>query len=301
MRGKGNKAADQTGVETIMIVHLDGDFETVDYIENRSVLIYDNVDNEEYPVHWHNAIEIVMPLTNGYTMMCDGKTYDLHERDIMIVPAGTLHAMKAQSGRRLIMLFDNRSISSNPALYDLYSVLKSPVMIGEESDEELRISLGNLIKEIYTLYSNFDVLSEVYIYIKLLTLLARIKENQISAVKYDDEKYLEKFGSIIKYIEQNYMYNITLDDLARMAGYSKYHFSRIFKKYSRTTFISFLNHRRIKAAEMLLLDENISVTEAAMQVGFSSLTTFNRVFREIKGCTPTEFRKLYKLTNVTGD
>ena len=95
------------------------------------------------------------------------------------------------------------------------------------------------------------------------------------------------------------MYNITLDDLAKMAGYSKYHFSRIFKKYSRTTFISFLNHRRIKAAEMLLLDENISVTEAAMQVGFSSLTTFNRVFREIKGCTPTEFRKLYKITNVS--
>ena len=60
-----------------MIVHLDGDFETVDYIENRSVLIYDNVDNEEYPIHWHNAIEIVMPLTNGYTMICDGRTYEL--------------------------------------------------------------------------------------------------------------------------------------------------------------------------------------------------------------------------------
>ena len=200
-----------------MIVHLDGDFETVDYIENRSVLIYDNVDNEEYPIHWHNAIEIVMPLTNSYTMICDGRTYELQERDILIVPAGTLYAMKAQPGRRLIMLFDNRSISSNPALYDLYSVLKSPVMIGDDFDEELRISLGNLIKEIYTLYSNFDVLSEVYIYIKLLTLLARIKENQISAVKYDDEKYMEKFGSIIKYIEQNYMYNITLDDLAKMA------------------------------------------------------------------------------------
>lgn len=282
-----------------MIVHLDGDFETVDYTENRSVLIYDNVENEDYPVHWHNAIEIIMPLTNPFTAVCDGKVFDLKERDILIIPAGTLHTLKAQPGRRLIMLFDNRSISTNPALYDLYSVLKSPLLINDEFDEELRSSLGNLIKEIYTLYSNFSVVTEVYIYIKLLTLLARIKENQINAVKYDDEKYLEKFGTIIKYIEQNYMYNITLDDLAKMAGYSKYHFSRIFKKYSRTTFISFLNHRRIKAAEMLLLDENISVTEAAMQVGFSSLTTFNRVFREIKGCTPTEFRKLYKITNVS--
>ena len=280
-----------------MIVHLDGDFETVDYTENRSVLIYDNVENEEYPVHWHNAIEIIMPLTNPFTAVCDGKVFDLKERDILIIPAGTLHTLKAQPGRRLIMLFDNRSISTNPALYDLYSVLKSPLLINDEFDEELRSSLGNLIKEIYTLYSNFSVVTEVYIYIKLLTLLARIKENQINAVKYDDEKYLEKFGTIIKYIEQNYMYNITLDDLAKMAGYSKYHFSRIFKKYSRTTFISFLNHRRIKAAEMLLLDENISVTEAAMQVGFSSLTTFNRIFKEIKHCTPTDFKKLYSKTD----
>ena len=102
-----------------MIVHLDGDFETVDYTENRSVLIYDNVENEEYPVHWHNAIEIIMPLTNPFTAVCDGKVFDLKERDILIIPAGTLHTLKAQPGRRLIMLFDNRSISTNPALYDL--------------------------------------------------------------------------------------------------------------------------------------------------------------------------------------
>ena len=96
-----------------MIVHLDGDFETVDYTENRSVLIYDNVENEEYPVHWHNAIEIIMPLTNPFTAVCDGKVFDLKERDILIIPAGTLHTLKAQPGRRLIMLFDNRSISTN--------------------------------------------------------------------------------------------------------------------------------------------------------------------------------------------
>ena len=92
----------------------------------------------------------------------------------------------------------------------------------------------------------------------------------------------------------NYMNDITLDDLADMAGYSKYHFSRIFKKYCNTTFIAFLNQRRIKAAEMLLLNEEMSVTNVAMQVGFSSLTTFNRVFKELKGGTPSEFRRLYR-------
>lgn len=283
-----------------MIVHLDGCYETVDYTENRSVLIYDNIENEEYPIHWHNAIEIIMPLTNSFTAICDNKEYTLREREILIIPAGTLHTLKAQSGRRLIFMFDNNTIDHNQALHDLYSVLKEPLKIDAGFDEEFLTSLGSILKDIYMLYSNFGEITEVYIYIKLLTMLARIKEYQLNTVKYDDdEKYMEKFGVIVKYIEKNYMYNITLDDLAKMAGYSKYHFSRIFKKYSRTTFIAFLNQRRIKAAELLLLDDSMSITEIAMQVGFSSLTTFNRVFREIKGCTPTEFRKLYKISNTT--
>ena len=281
-----------------MIVHLDGDFETVDYTENRSVLLYDNIENEEYPLHWHNAIEIIMPLKNPFIAVCDGKEFYLNERDILIIPAGCIHSLKAQQGRRLIFLFDNRSIGENPALSELYGMLSMPVHINAEYDSEFLISLTNILADIYALYSDFGEVTEVYIYIKLLTLLARIREYRLTEVSLgEDEKYADKFRMILKYIENNYMYDITLDDLANLAGYSKYHFSRIFKKYSNTTFITYLNQRRIKAAELLLLDDDMSVTDAAMQVGFSSLTTFNRVFKEIKGCTPSEFRKLYRSVN----
>ena len=287
----------EIGGDIEMIVHLDGDFETVDYMGDRSVLIYDNIENEGYPTHWHNAIEVILPLENSYEAVCDGKEYLLKERDILVIPAGTLHAIKAQSGRRLIMLFDNRSIADNPALSEIQHLLTEPIHVKHDEDRELGDQLGSLMKDIYTLYSSWKDLAEVYIYLKLLTLFIRIVEYQRSSVGSDDENYAEKFSYVLKYIEQNYMYNITLDELAGMAGYSKYHFSRMFKKYCHTSFVSFLNKRKIKAAELLLVNEDISVTEAAMQVGFSSLTTFNRVFREIKGCTPTEFRKLYKLEN----
>ena len=144
-------------------------------------------------------------------------------------------------------------------------------------------------------------MAEVYIYLKLLTMLVRIKEYRFAGLGEEEENYAEKFGSVLRYIEQNYMYNITLEELANMAGYSKYHFSRLFKKYCHTSFVSFLNRRKIKAAELLLVNNDVSVTEAAMQVGFSSLTTFNRVFRDIKGCTPTEFRKLYRIVNSSDE
>ena len=103
---------------------------------------------------------------------------------------------------------------------------------------------------------------------------------------------------VLRYIDQNYMHDITLEDLASIAGYSPYHFSRLFKKYSNTTFVNFLNRRRVKAAEMMLLEGGYSITDVAMQSGFSSLTTFNRVFKMINGYTPTEYKKLYRTSHM---
>lgn len=278
-----------------MIVHLDGDYETVDYTGDRTVLIYDNVEYEKYPLHWHNAVEIIMPLVNPFKAICDGEQFDLEERDILVIPAGTLHLLHEQEGRRLIMLFDNRTLAENRALSALCTILDHPIHIKRSEDRELAEQLGALLTEIYTIYSGWKGMAEVYIYLKLLTLLVRIKEYQFG--DDSDEGYADKLSYVLKYIDQNYMYDLSLDELADKAGYSKYHFSRMFKKYCRSSFVSYLNRRRIKAAELLLVNENISVTDAAMQVGFSSLTTFNRVFRESKGCTPTEFRKLYKIAN----
>lgn len=283
-----------------MIANLNGDFETVDYTESRCIKIYDNVENEEYPIHWHNAIEIIYPLENRFTAICGGTEFVLEENDILIIPAGELHTLKATPGHRLILLCDNRLFKDNPALTQITSALSVPLCVNAEWGKDLLSSLGQTLQDIFGIYNNGGNMPDVYIYIKLLKLITRIKEHQLDSAELgSSDKYASKFQFIIKYIEQNYMYDITLDGLAELAGYSKYHFSRIFKQYSSTTFIEFVNRRRIKAAELLLLDADLSITDVAMRSGFASLTTFNRTFKEIKKCTPSEFKKLYRGSNTT--
>lgn len=283
-----------------MIVHLNGDYETVDYVQNRSILLYDNMEIEDYPPHWHNAVEIIMPLTNGFEAVCAGKEYKLDERNILMIPSGMLHSLKACNGRRLIILIDNAAFRNNPCLTELLSVMAEPVLINKDYSHEFLEFAGSLIKDIYMLYSNFTDVTEVYIYIKVLTLLAKIKEYQISRIRYDnDGRYAETFNAVLRYIDQNYMNDITLEELSAIAGYSTYHFSRLFKKYSNTTFINFLNRRRVGAAEMMLLESENSITDVAMKSGFSSLTTFNRVFKIINGYTPSEYKKLYRMSHTT--
>jgi AraC-like DNA-binding protein len=93
--------------------------------------------------------------------------------------------------------------------------------------------------------------------------------------------------------DNNYVYDITLEDAAALSGFSKFHFSRLFKEYMNCTFYDYLINQRIKATEVLLTDDRLSITDIALQAGFSSISTFNRTFKQKKGCTPGEYRALY--------
>jgi AraC-like DNA-binding protein len=285
-----------------MIKHLSGDFETVEYDTKKYAMLYDNVETEPYPVHWHNAVELIMPLKNEYSVTISDIEYTVPENDVLIVPPGELHSMPAMPGRRLIFQCDNCILGEVPALEPGMRSMHAPVLINADLDKELHVLAKKTMLDIHALYNSNSELADVKIYMKVIELFMALREYQLEQQKIvmdcDDEKideYSEKFGTVLKYIDTNYMYDISLEQLADVAGYSKYHFSRIFKQYNSMSYLQYINARRTKAAELLLLDPNIPITDVAMRSGFKSLTTFNRIFKEIKHCTPTDFKKLYAL------
>jgi AraC-like DNA-binding protein len=102
---------------------------------------------------------------------------------------------------------------------------------------------------------------------------------------------MDKFNTVMDYIDSHYTEDLNQDDIAASVGFSKYHFSRLFKQYTNYTFSSYITRRRIRAAENLLEQPELSVTEVALQSGFPSISTFNRVFKQVKNCTPSEYRE----------
>lgn len=102
---------------------------------------------------------------------------------------------------------------------------------------------------------------------------------------------LKQINRAFEYIEKNYPGQITLKDISQAAGFSEYYFSRLFKEYTGQSFLSYLNTYRVKQAEKLLRSTEKSVLEIALDSGFNSLTTFNRIFKKIKGCSPSYYRK----------
>lgn len=285
-----------------MARELDGTFEKVAYEDNNLVLMYINRQSEDYNTHWHTAAEIIMPIENGYQVSINNKQYDLREHDILFIPPGELHALTApQTGARLILMFNFSVFNAIDDFSAITPILSQPVLISPRSYMDVHgIEVGLLNKIIAEYPKQSEPLRIAMIYSYLLQFFVHLGRQHIrTEVIFPDVRsgkqteYVEKLNNVITYINSNYTEEITLEKASSIAGFSKFHFSRLFKQFTGQSYYNYLNQRRVKAAEALLLNPHLSVTDVAMQSGFTSIATFNRVFRQIKDCTPSEYKIYY--------
>lgn len=99
---------------------------------------------------------------------------------------------------------------------------------------------------------------------------------------------------VLQYIHTHYAEPITLDQLASLEHISKSYLSRLFKRQTGQTVITYINSLRIETAKRLLTATRESVDEIACKVGFESPKYFYRAFRTLTGDTPAGFRKRYQ-------
>jgi AraC-like DNA-binding protein len=93
-----------------------------------------------------------------------------------------------------------------------------------------------------------------------------------------------------EYIDRNQGEELSLGQVARAVNTSTFYFCKMFKKSTGLNFTDYVSRTRIEKAKNLLLNPNLRVSEIAFEVGFQSLTHFNRVFKKIVGESPTEYR-----------
>lgn len=282
-----------------MIKHLTGMKETVDFDELPTFLLHDNTDLEEYPSHWHTPVEIIMPLVNSYTISCEGKPYLLEENDLLIVAPGVVHKCHASEGRRLIFQADLSKFSIDD-FNTKFNNIGSIMLISKDSHPEILDEASSLMLDIMDEYLSNNISKECAIASDLLKLLCisfrafnTSTNNSHGTTKHQIN--MEIFDKIRDFTIEHCKENLTLDEVAKHSGFSKYYFSRSFKEYSGTSYYKFLNICRINHSTELLIDPELSITEVAIESGFNSISSFIRMFKQIKGCTPTDYRKMHEM------
>ena len=155
------------------------------------------------------------------------------------------------------------------------------------------------LKELEEAYFQTRVLSaeQYQAMIRLLTIFAQhlsLVCNQILVQQQNAEP--PKITRAKRFIQERQADDISLTEVARAVNTSSFYFCKMFKKSTGLNFTDYLSRVRVEKAKNLLLNPNLRVSEVAYEVGFQSLTHFNRVFRRLTNLSPTDYRtKLPKL------
>lgn len=300
--------------ELSIIEELDGTKETVHYQNESRVRLYHNTQNSGYPLHWHAAVEIIMPIRSGYQVTVRDVVYDLNEGDILFIAPSALHSISyPPEGERLLILYDPTLMNQLPEMRSFYNLVSPSLLIEAKTQGEIHTKIHDILVKILALEVDSPYFKDAQIYAELIRLTAMlgnelVKERSIQTIeskhveKLDDHmpSHLNVIFEACEYIEEHSAEDLTLDQLADRAGFSKFYFSRLFKNLTNMSFIDYLHRCRVSEAERYLLDRDLSVTEVAHLVGFNSHSNFNRVFRKFNDCTPTEFRQLEPFGGYSG-
>ena len=281
---------------------LDNDLEIVEYQNDSTIRIWYNEQTEGFSPHWHTALEIIMPVENYYDVTSNGTDYHIMPGEILVIPPGELHQLFApSSGKRFIFLFDITYITKLKGFSSVQSLLSSPLYITKARFAMIYDDIYRLLLQMRNEYFSSNDFRELSIYSHLLNFFVLFAREHLVAADifpnvrtYKQKEYMKKFEQVLDYIDTHYMEELTLDAIADYSGFSRYHFTRLFKQYTQTTFYDYLSFKRIKVVEELLAEPDLSITEIALQAGFSSISTFNRIFKQHKQCTPSQYRAQYR-------
>lgn len=146
--------------------------------------------------------------------------------------------------------------------------------------EELREAYGELVQFSPAKRRAFsEILEAITSYIQL--------EGIIRSANFSDQQRLEM------YIDEHYMEKLSLKNISEALGIGTTKLCALAKKLSPDGSITkLISIRRVEAAKILLLKENLSIAEIAEKVGFSDYNYFTKIFKKISGSTPSQYRKV---------
>lgn len=283
---------------------LDGDLEYSQYVKGSPFRFWFNNQPTGFTDHWHTAMEIIFTLENTYTIEAHQQKYVMEPGDIAIIPSGTVHSISSpEKGCRFVFMFEPNLFSQLPGFNYVLSLIPQPVLINYDTNPQLYRAETALLWELVEHYWGNGLTKDLNIFSTMIRFFSTFGEhtaNVIPPTINNSSKagsLVSRLSMVLDYLDTHYSENITLEEAANIACFSKFYFTRLFKQYTNQTFYDYLSTKRIKAAEQMLIIPNLPITEISLKAGFSNLSSFNRTFKRLKGCSPSEYRSLYSLEN----
>lgn len=265
------------------------------YPEGYPGLVIVHHDNDELvSAHWHQGLEAIHIIRGGGTFQVEDQHYMLSDNDSLLISPYQMHQGRtvdhSQGMVKIISVtFNNEVIGRIYPFADrfLFS-LSAP-----NANVEDRKNLDYLMIRIGSLYEQQDTASAFLLNATLFQLLHLLYTRFTIGVRPPESIRSGRnvTRQILGYLANHHAENLTERTVAAYFGYSREHFSRLFRKTTGTTFKSYLTKLRLAEARTNMDRSNGPISGIAADAGFPSLTSFTRAFTREYGITPRQYRR----------
>ena len=269
-------------------------------------MFYQKILNEDTPYtvktgrlttfleHRHADVEIYYVLDGELNIIIDKQTHFLKSGDVAVVlPMQSHGILKSGNNNTFMAVF---GVSLLKKFFTPFTKREFTTSIYSLKEEKEDTEIKRVLDEASMLAGEKGEVVELLLTSNLYRICAFLLEKLCvkDQVKTEDFTQVETLEKALDLVYYNYFEPITVEDGAKVTGYGKSNFCKIFKKVTGYTFHEFLNKRRVDVSLGFLTQSNMTVTEISQEVGFSEAKTFCRVFKELKGVTPLKYKKQQK-------
>lgn len=264
-----------------------------------SFMVFDRTkDFFDFPVHFHPELELNFILNGqGVRRIVGDSLEEIDDMELVLVGSNLSHGWdqyhcESKNIREITIqfhhdLFDEKFLQRRimKPIKDMFAAASHGILFSRETTTLLSPRIQMVSK-----------LDGIDYFMELLSLLYDLSRSRNQRLLSTSKIHLENFENsdqlkkLYDFVQENYTNKITLDEMAEMLNMSSVSFNRFIKKRTGTTFIGYLNDVRIGYASRWLIEKDLSISEIAYRTGFNSIANFNRVFKKLKGSTPTQYR-----------
>ncbi len=234
--------------------------------------------------HLHSRFEMVAPTNGRVLARVDGKEYPLEPGDMLVVFPGMPHCYDpSETSEGYMLTFHSEMLGD----------LEETMMGVQPADPLIHLSAHD--RDVLHCFDRLtemaggkinETLAQAYLNLMFLRLA-----DALSLKQTDPTASKELLYRAMQYISQNLSQPLSIRQTAHVLGVNSYYLSHVLNERLHMGFRAYLNALRIERARRYLRVTAWSIEEVAAACGFLTLRTFDRVFLELCGCTPREFRK----------
>lgn len=252
----------------------------------------------DFARHWHSSTEIYICLQGQMKICVEGTMYQLSTDDTVFVAGNEAHEIFCDTPETRVILisFGYALLGSDYSTMQELSIGTPCLNLCDDTvPPQLLFPLLQIKDALYHTQSGnvpADWIFRSSLYAIASYLCRHDQTKPISEERLLRAKQLEKMSGTLRYISEHFHEPITVEQAANMAGYDRSYFCKQFRKTTGMTFHRYLNYYRVSVACQLLADAKLPLSVVADRVGFACQKNLSRLFREVLGMTPTQYKKL---------